>query len=75
MTEEWMTIEEAAQYLKLAVVTVRKYVKSGQVPSYRQGRIIRLKSSDLDQFMESGRSRDNTYKTVWGDSGFPGRPR
>lgn len=48
---EWMTIEEAAKYLKVSVPSIRKYIKSGKIPSYRQGYIIRLKQSDLDAFL------------------------
>jgi len=49
--EDWLTIEEAASYLKMSVGGIRKYVKNGKLPSYRQGRIIRLKTSDLDAFL------------------------
>jgi len=49
--EEWLTIEEAAQYLKMSIPGIRKYVKNGKLPSYRQGRIIRLKTADLDAFL------------------------
>ncbi len=52
MADEWLTMEEAAKYLKLSVPTIRKYVKLGWLPSYRQGRIIRLKRSQLDTFLE-----------------------
>jgi excisionase family DNA binding protein len=49
--EEWLTIEEAARHLKMSVPGIRKYVKNGKLPSYRQGRIIRLKQSELDTFL------------------------
>jgi len=49
--EEWMTIEESAKYLKMSVGGIRKYVKNGKLPSYRQGRIVRLKRSDLNAFL------------------------
>jgi excisionase family DNA binding protein len=49
--EDWLTIEEAAKYLKMSVGGIRKYLKNGKLPSYRQGRIIRLKTSDLDSFL------------------------
>jgi excisionase family DNA binding protein len=50
-----MTIEETAAHLKMSVPTIRKYVRLGKLPSYRQGRLIRLKKSELDAFLESGR--------------------
>ncbi len=55
MTEDWLTIQEAAAYLKLSVAAIRKYIRLGKLVSYHQGRIIRLKRNDLDAFMEAGR--------------------
>jgi len=55
MPEVWLTISEAAKYLRMSVPGIRKYIKLGKIPSYQQGRLIRLKASDLDAFMESGR--------------------
>jgi excisionase family DNA binding protein len=50
--DEWLTIEEAANYLKLSVPAIRKYIGSGRLKHYRNGRIIRLKKSDLDSFLK-----------------------
>jgi excisionase family DNA binding protein len=55
MIEEWMTIDDAAKYLKLSVAAMRKYIRLNKITSYHQGRIIRLKRKDLDAFMEAGR--------------------
>jgi excisionase family DNA binding protein len=49
---EWMTIEDAAKYLKVSVPSIRNYIKSGKLPSYRQGKLIRIKQSDLDTFLK-----------------------
>jgi len=46
--DEWLTIAEAAKYLKLSVPSIRNYLKSGKLSSYRFGRVIRLKRIDLD---------------------------
>ena len=52
MSDEWLTIEESAKHLKLSVPGIRKYIKQGKLLAYRQGRIIRLKKSDLDAFLK-----------------------
>ena len=46
-----MTIEEAAKYLKVSVPSMRLYIKSGKLPSYREGHLIRLKQTDIDAFL------------------------
>jgi excisionase family DNA binding protein len=54
--DEWLTIQDAAKYLKLSVPSIRKYVTNGKIPSYRgAGRIVRLKRSDLDNFLTLGK--------------------
>ncbi|MFC1981087.1 helix-turn-helix domain-containing protein [Chloroflexota bacterium] len=49
---EWLTIKEAAGYLKLSVPAIRKYIRLGKLLHYRHGRIVRLKRRDLDNFLE-----------------------
>ena len=49
---EWLTIKEAAGYLKLSVPAIRKYIRLGKLLHYRHGRIVRLKKRDLDNFLE-----------------------
>jgi len=52
---EWLTIKEAADYLKLSVPAIRKYIRLGKLPYYRQGRIVRIKKQDLDNFLKPGK--------------------
>jgi len=50
--DEWLTIEEAGNYLKLSIPAIRKYIGNGKLKHYRNGRIIRIKKSDLDSFLK-----------------------
>jgi excisionase family DNA binding protein len=52
VTDEWMTIQQAAAHLKLTVQTIRNNIKSGKLKSYRNGKIIRLKRIDVDSFLK-----------------------
>jgi len=52
MANEWLTIKEAANYLKVSVPTIWRYIRLGQLTAYRRGRIVRLKKSDLDNFLQ-----------------------
>lgn len=56
MDDEWLTIKEAAERLKLSVAVIRKYIRLGKLPHYRQGRIVRLKRSDVDNFLRPSSS-------------------
>jgi excisionase family DNA binding protein len=50
--EEYITRKEAAQILKVSLVTLHKYTTTGLVPAYRICRQIRLKESEVRQSME-----------------------
>ena len=51
-TDEWLTIAEAAKYLKLSTQSIRNYLKDKKMPAYRNGRVIRIKRTDLDAFFK-----------------------
>lgn len=55
----YLTVKEAAEYLRCAEVTVRRYMKQG-MKHYRRGpRVILLRQEDLDEFVlrQQGRGR------------------
>ena len=46
---ELLTIREAARFLKVSPLTVRRWLKQGRLPAYRLGpRAIRIRRADLD---------------------------
>lgn len=52
MSEQLLTIKEAAQLLKVNVRTVTKWVKSGEIKAYELGpRITRLSQADIEEFI------------------------
>ncbi len=50
----WLTAEEATAYLKLSsVCSLRNFVYEKRIPYYKLGRLLRFKTSELDQLIES----------------------
>jgi HSP20 family protein len=47
-----LTAEEAAEYLKMALSTLYRYMRTGKVPCFKVGNQWRFKRSVLDQWME-----------------------
>lgn len=47
-----LTAEEAAEYLRMALSTLYRYMRKGQVPCFKVGNQWRFKKSVLDQWME-----------------------
>ena len=51
-----MTTEEAAEFLKLAPITLAKMRSEGRGPAYHKlGRAVRYKRADLIEYFEAGR--------------------
>ncbi len=50
----WMTVAEAADYLRVTVAALRKRIERGQVPAHRWGRLLRLRRAELDRLLDSG---------------------
>ena len=53
--KKWLSISEASEYLGLKVSTIYHYTHKKRIPCYKVGRILRFKTSELDDFIESGR--------------------
>ncbi|MDE8064178.1 helix-turn-helix domain-containing protein [Erysipelothrix rhusiopathiae] len=55
--EKWISIEEAAEYLGIKVVTLREWLrKRDDIPAHKIGRKWAFKYSELDEWVKSGRS-------------------
>jgi len=52
-TQEWMTTEQAAEYLGLSVGALRNMTSNGQVPFYKFGRRNRYYVVELRQLLLS----------------------
>lgn len=47
-----MTVEQVADYLQLNKLTVYKYIREGRLPAARLGKGYRIRSSDVEAFLE-----------------------
>jgi excisionase family DNA binding protein len=52
--EEFLTVAEVAELLKLNQQTVRNWIDQGSLPALRVGRRVRIRRSDLDRMLEEG---------------------
>jgi excisionase family DNA binding protein len=55
--EAFLTVFEVAEMLKLNPQTVRNWIDRGELPALHVGRRVRILRSDLDRFLEQGRTR------------------
>jgi len=57
LDEQFLTVAEVAELLKLNQQTVRNWIDQGQLPALHAGRRVRILRSDLERFLEKGRTQ------------------
>src|SRR5436305_10767769 len=55
MTDEFLTVGDVAETLKLNQQTVRNWIDRGELPAIRVGRRVRIRRSDFERLVERGR--------------------
>ncbi|KAA3614359.1 MAG: DNA-binding protein [Planctomycetota bacterium] len=53
MDQSYLSLNEAAELLKVDYKTLYRLVRQGRIPSFRVGRIYRIHRQDLDSFMST----------------------
>lgn len=54
MTEQLLTTDEAADYLRVHVETVRFWIRTGRLAAVKVGRGWRIRRGDLERIAERG---------------------
>ncbi len=57
LDDKYISIEEAADYLGIKVVTLRGWIKKKDIPAHRVGKLWKFKCSELDEWINSGKKR------------------
>lgn len=52
VTEQYYSIEEVAKMLKVAYLTVYRWIQTGKLKSIKAGKQYRITETDLQQFVE-----------------------
>lgn len=53
MTERLFTLDEVADILGVSIATVKRRIRSGALPVFRDGRIVRVRERDLRAYIAS----------------------
>ncbi len=55
--DKWINIDEAAEYLGIKPATIRDWIRKGKdVPAHKIGKLWKFKRSELDAWVQSGKS-------------------
>lgn len=57
LNDNYISIAEAAEYLGIKTVTLRNWIKKDEyIPAYKIGKLWKFKRSELDEWVNSGKS-------------------
>ncbi|MCL1875328.1 MAG: helix-turn-helix domain-containing protein [Synergistaceae bacterium] len=56
--EKWSSIEEIAEHIQVHKDTIRLWIKKGEIPAHKIGKLWRFKISEVDEWVRSGKSAD-----------------
>ena len=59
ITEQYYTIEEVSKMLKVAYLTVYRWIQNNKLPSVKAGKQYRIKREDLDNFLNGYKGKGN----------------
>ena len=55
--DSYISLEDAAKYLNIKPVTLRKWIRQKtDIPAHQIGRLWKFKKSELDEWVNSGKS-------------------
>ena len=60
--ERWLSVEEIANHIGCSKDTIRAWIKKNTIPYHKVGRQFKFKISEVDEWIESGKSADADKK-------------
>lgn len=61
----WLSTQDAARRLGVTPRTLYRFIDLGDLPAYRLGRVIRLKASDVDAFIDASRIEPGSLEHLY----------
>jgi len=61
----WMGTSEVCERLGVTLRTLYRFIDEGDLPAYKLGRVIRLQSSDVEDFLERIRIKPGTLEHLY----------
>ena len=57
ITHEWLTTEQAAEYLQVSKATITRWIREGTMPAVLIGSTYRIAAADLERLLEGGKKQ------------------
>lgn len=69
--DKLLTVEEAAEALRVTVVTVQRYIRAGKLPAAKLGKAWRISERDLEEFVAWAKLTDAAQHVLRTVQTFP----
>ena len=56
--EKWSSLEDISNHLQVHKDTIRLWIRKGEIPAHKIGKLWRFKISEVDDWVRSGKSAD-----------------
>jgi len=53
--EKWVNLADVAEHLSVSQDTIRNWLKSGKIPTYKAGKQYKFRLSEIDKLLEDGK--------------------
>ena len=64
----WLSTRAAADQLGITTRTLYRLIDGGKIPAYKFGRVIRLRQSEVEAFIEDSRIVPGELEHLYGDA-------
>lgn len=64
----WLSTAEGAKRLGITQRTLYRFIDAGDLPAYRFGRVIRLKQTDIDSYIDRCRIAPGSLEHLYPDA-------
>lgn len=62
-SERWLSVEEIADHLGIAAITVYRWLEKQKIPAHRVGRLWKFKASEIDEWVRKGLAGESHAET------------
>ena len=60
---QWLTVSDIAEHLKVASITIYRWLEQNRIPAHRVGRQWRFQTAEVDAWVLSGEATDPEQRT------------
>lgn len=62
---QWLSTQDAAERLGITPRTLYRFIDQGDLPAYRFGRVIRLRTKEVDDFIRASRIKPGELEHLY----------